>query len=179
VEEYLKSRGIYLDGQSSFIEVDPVVVSLLKTANKTANSNSDGTSSSDRSPMEAIIRTPSPPLGADAFIHPITDPYISREYGELYGPSSTLFPALPSTSNSTTQTSKSSDDPWAAFLNPAPTFADLLSTHSRRQTQSPLTFDVEMFLERMIQGSACLGRAPGFRKETIDQALSLSLQESF
>ncbi|KAK5277866.1 hypothetical protein LTR40_009862, partial [Exophiala xenobiotica] len=74
-----------------------------------------------------------------------------------------------------------SDDPWAEFTAAAqsspgytPTFQDMMG---RKQT--PLTFDVEAFLERMVDDSACLGRAPGFRKETIDNALVMSLQESF
>ena len=185
VEEYLKMKGIYLDGQSSYIEVDPAVLSLVKTSSKTSIGSDGATSSSDRSPLEVMIRTPSPLLGADVFTNPITDGFGARELGDMYAQSSTLFPSL-SNSHSTgftdQQSKPANDDPWAdfPFPNPTidispPTFADLLST--RRQAN--LTFDVEMFLERMIQGSACLGRAPGFRKETIDQALVVSLQESF
>ena len=174
VEEYLKTKGIYLDGQSSFVEVDPVFLSHIKTSSRSGSTNSDGMSSSDRSPMDAMVRTPSPPLGADAFTHPITDPFRASEFGDLYTQTNTLFPSS-LTSATATRSFKPSERPWAASSHPVPTFADLLGT----RRQEPLTFDVETFLERMIQGGACLGRAPGFRKDTIDHALSLSLQESF
>ncbi|OAP64385.1 hypothetical protein AYL99_00357 [Fonsecaea erecta] len=190
VEEYLKSNGIYLDGQSSFIEVDPSVLPRVKAS---LLSSSDGTSSSDRSPLDAGLRTPSPILIAEGLADPITDPFIARELGEMFARPSTLFPPSSSSSSSassaaapaatTTSASQSNakpaDDPWADFTgltaaSSPPTFSDLLS-----RRPNLLTFDVEMFLERMILGSACLGRAPGFRKETIDEALMMSLQESF
>jgi len=57
-------------------------------------------------------------------------------------------------------------------------FQDLLG-QSQSQASAPATFDVEHFLERMVHASACLGRAPGFRKAAIDDALLSSLQESF
>ncbi|OAL39004.1 hypothetical protein AYO20_01755 [Fonsecaea nubica] len=186
VEEYLKTKGIYLDGQSSFIEVDPSVLPLVKAS----LASSDGTSSSDRSPLDATLRTPSPIIGAEGLADPITDPFIARELGEMFAQPSTLFPSTSSSSSSSSSSSipvstasrnngKPVDDPWADFaaLNPTSsplTFSDLLS-----KKPNPLTFDVDMFLERMILGSACLGRAPGFRKETIDEALVMSLQEGF
>ncbi|KAJ9616295.1 hypothetical protein H2200_000013 [Cladophialophora chaetospira] len=182
VEEYLKTKGIYLDGQSSFIEVDPTVLNLLKTSTAARSSNSDGTSSSDRSPLEAALRTPSPILPTEHFPDPIIDPFIGQELSELFPPNSTLFP------RSALSPKPADQHPWPDFPFPnlnlnlssttaAPTFSDLLDNGSQRQ--NPLTFDVEMFLERMIQGSACLGRAPGFRKENIDEALVTSLQEGF
>ncbi|KIW88229.1 uncharacterized protein Z519_11340 [Cladophialophora bantiana CBS 173.52] len=188
VEEYLKTKGIYLDGQSSFIEVDSSVLPLVKASIST----SDGTSSSDRSPLEATLRTPSPLLGAEGLTDPIIDPFVAHELGEMFARPGTLFPSAASNAATTNNNgnsnsgssafqnpTKSADDPWADFaaLNPTsspPTFSDLLG-----RRQNPLTFDVEMFLERMIHGSACLGRAPGFRKDTIDQALVMSLQEGF
>jgi hypothetical protein len=187
VEEYLKTKGIYLDGQSSFVEVDPSVLARVKASLAT---HSDGSSGSDRSPLEAVLRTPSPILPAERFTDPVTDPFIAHELSELYTHPSTLFPPTTTTSSSTIHSSKQitegPDDSWPSFYaatgtvtNTPPTasFADLLGVGTR--PRSPLTFDVEMFLERMIQGSACLGRAPGFRKETIDAALFTSLQESF
>lgn len=180
VEEYLKSKGIFLDGQSSYVEVDASVMALVKAA--AGSSTSDGSSSS-RSPHETSIRTPSPLMGELG--DPITDPFIARELSEMYSQPSTLFPPLPHTTTHSTDADGTTakpvaDDPWADFAaataSPGytPTFSDLLG----RRT-GPVTFDVELFLERMIEGSACLGRAPGFRKETIDQALVMSLQEAY
>lgn len=191
VEEYLKTKGIYPDGQSSFIEVDPSVLPSVKTATFTASEGS----SSDRSPLEITIRTPSPTLGGDLTDPIITDPFIVRELGEMFSQPTTLFPTVSNsnayTTNPAVSTSPSSfssnmgpeaskqqhNDPWADFNLPTtspPTFSDTL-----RRRPGPMTFDVEMFLERMVEESACLGRAPGFRKETIDTALVESLQESF
>lgn len=178
VEEYLKTKGIFLDGQSSFVEVDPTVLSLAVAKQSTVSTtgwstNSDGMTNSDRSPLEMNIRTPSPLLGADRF----TDPIIARELNELYAPLS-IPVGEEAPKRGPVPAPTLTDDPWAEFAAPGlstpPSFSDLLA-----RRQNPLTFDVEMFLERMIQGSACLGRAPGFRKETIDQALVTSLQEGF
>ncbi|KIX07284.1 uncharacterized protein Z518_01937 [Rhinocladiella mackenziei CBS 650.93] len=170
VEEYLKTKGIYLDGQSSFVEVDPSVVSLLRA------SRTSSTGPSDDSPHEPGIRTPSPLLGLP---DPIADPFIARELGEMFA-QPFLGAAVSTTPDQQQQqqfgANKSDNDAWLDFqdnLN-TPSFSDLLS-----RRQAPMTFDVEMFLERMIESSACLGRAPGFRKEAIDNALALSLQECF
>lgn len=42
-----------------------------------------------------------------------------------------------------------------------------------------VTIDVERLLERLVDGGACLGRAPGFRKELVDNAVVMSLAEAF
>ena len=52
-----------------------------------------------------------------------------------------------------------------------------MSVNARRQT---VTIDVERLLQRLVEhAGTCLGRAPGFRKEQVDVALALSLQEAF
>ena len=195
VEEYLKSRGIYLDGQSSFVEVDHSVLSLMKS---TTSINGDGSNrtdiSSERSPLEAILRTPSPILPTDRFTDPMTDPYLARELGDMYFHPSTLFPLSRGQTPKPPHPTTTEADIWPEFnstlaltgTSTPPEFSDLLLLapppahgHNVPARNNPLTFDVEMFLERMIHGSACLGRAPGFRKEAIDQALLTSLQEGF
>lgn len=55
--------------------------------------------------------------------------------------------------------------------------ASMLRALQRRG--QPVTIDVEKFLERMVDGAACLGRAPGFRKEMVDNAVVMSLAEAF
>ncbi|ETN46796.1 uncharacterized protein HMPREF1541_00985 [Cyphellophora europaea CBS 101466] len=47
------------------------------------------------------------------------------------------------------------------------------------QRGGSVTIDVEKLLERLVDGGACLGRAPGFRKELVDHALVLGLAEGF
>jgi hypothetical protein len=175
VEEYLKTKGIYLDGQSSFVEVHPSVLAQLKMSSL----NSETTSSSDESGLDLLVRTPSPPLRADTFINP--SHYVNTTPGIVEDIWSQLSPII-----SDNTVAKNSFPPTTTALEswklPAandngtttpPLFNEFMST------RAPLTFDVEAFLERMLHGSACLGRAPGFRKEMIDKALMLSLQESF
>lgn len=48
-----------------------------------------------------------------------------------------------------------------------------------QRTTRPVTVDVSKMLERIVDGSACLGRAPGFRRKDIDNALVMALQEAF
>ncbi len=180
VEEYLKTKGIFLDGQSSFVELDPSVLILVK-----ASRGLSETSSSSFTPTEPSIRTPSPLLAGLG--NPLVDPFLARDLSEMYTNPSTVFPTMQSTAAAASEnplhsiSNKPNSDPWAEFTAAAhsspgytPTFQDLMG-----RRQAPVTFDVEAFLERMVEDSACLGRAPGFRKEAIDNALVLSLQESF
>lgn len=191
VEQYLRTKGIFLDGQSSFVEVDPTVFSLIKASTGAPSAHSAGTlsnassNSPDRSPHEPSLRTPSPLLAIVG--DPLTDPFLARELGDMYGQPSTLFPSfsttstdqLPQSTSTAFQDKQSVPDTWAEFTGRdspafAPMFPDLLG-----RSQAPAMFDVELFLERMVQASACLGRAPGFRKAAIDDAMLLSLQESY
>lgn len=203
VEEYLKTKGIFLDGQSSFIELDPSVLLLIKSSTGNGTSSLSDSSSITRSPHELNIRTPSPMLDS------IADPFIARELIDIYANPSSLFPRHTSTSSTTANTPNAvaagggeGKNQAAAAVNsifdagtssltaPWPTnfFTPQLSENYTpdalyqdflgRTTQGPVTFDVDMFLERMIEHSACLGRAPGFRKSAIDEALRASVQES-
>ncbi|KAK6387513.1 uncharacterized protein PV06_04883 [Exophiala oligosperma] len=224
VEEYLKTKGIYLDGQSSFVEVvDPnsLVMSLADKAGGTTGgpgvfgdvSTSTAMSSSGVTPSDEVnIRTPSPlelpSMGSvdglnrnrahdtffaadfeDTYVnngidrnHPgHNDALIVDMFQNLSGPnhntSSTAAAGEQDLLNSLqfglvdklgmrVRKNDGDDDPWATYA--------MLS-----RSRPPITFDVEAFLERMVGDSACLGRAPGFRKETIDKALAMSLQEGF
>ena len=47
------------------------------------------------------------------------------------------------------------------------------------RNQAPMTLDVSKLLERIVDGSACLGRAPGFRQRDVDKALRAALTEAF
>ncbi|KAK5047837.1 hypothetical protein LTR84_006502 [Exophiala bonariae] len=199
VEEYLKTKGIYLDGQSSFVEVDPSVLLLIKSSTGNSNSNASlsDSSSISRSPHELSIRTPSPLLDNMA------DPFIARELGDIYANNSSLFPPthnnppnplrnaskkqpannLDSVFNTDTNDTNNATSPFptnffAPQLSEPFTPGNLYQDFLGRHAQGPVTFDVDMFLERMIEHSACLGRAPGFRKTAIDDALRLSVQES-
>ncbi|KIV97054.1 hypothetical protein PV10_00855 [Exophiala mesophila] len=211
VEEYLKTKGIYLDGQSSYVEVDPSVLMTLNGGTDTPSFPNSDVSSSTRSPHDTTtIRTPSPFL-RNGFSRP--NPSASADEEPLFGTDLNIIFDENNHEVTATSTSISTSDPsllmpyskptphfnknnlndfipyndaWSNLAGLAlgtshlsainsPSSQDLMLTRRR----GPLTFDVELFLETMVNQSACLGRAPGFRKNDIDDALRLSVQESF
>ena len=90
VEEYLKSKGIFLDGSSSFVEVNPSVLAHLKMSASTSDASSG---SSEESLLDDLrLRTPSPPLRADAFLDPLGHrPLDAIDLANLYNDPSALF----------------------------------------------------------------------------------------
>jgi len=177
VEEYLKTKGIYLDGSSSFVEIDASVVTSALASTPSHSSRSQSTASS--SPLD-VLRTPSPLVNMS---DPTTDPIIAQELNDMYTQSGSLALLTSANASATNDAATSSpsffspkpqDDFGWASSGEVPTFEDLLM-----RQPNPVVVDVERFLERMVDGGVCLGRAPGFRKEVIDHALALSLQEAF
>ncbi len=207
VEEYLKTKGIYLDGHSSFVEVDPSAI-LPQVPKSTSNSIRSGSTS----PTENMLQTPSPAVPT----YPtVTDLLTQQEMNELYGPTlvpnaadfkfdeqdMTEFPPRPQEQLSAEQVynhqiwpwtlsgsypyyaDSESGEPFPHLATPAPGnvsleyTTDLANTTCSRNTA--LTLDVEKFVERMVDGGACLGRAPGFRKELVENALALSVAEGY
>lgn len=178
VEEYLKTKGIYLDGQTSLVEVDPVVLRIVKgitttpATAPTVFSSSTASSTSSPHPHEPSITTPS------SFTAASIPPDFGS--GDLYSGSTTFFGNMLA---SDAQPGRADgvnvlDVLWDDFTaQPSSTFFQDLQ--QQQQSPSLVTFDVEQFLDQLIRSGACLGRAPGFRKETVDKALALSLQESF
>ena len=190
VEEYLKTKGIYIDGQSSFIEIDPSTIKL------TVPSLIHNTSSSESSSItggQSPMRTPSPIFG-NGGLQAAQDMYTQTHFDDF-----NMFENLLMEGNNPNFSDKSAEAiynkqiwPWkdtpafpfdsnfSSAADQVPVadqmsdYADLLARKSQ-----PLTFDVEKFLERMIDGSACLGRAPGYRREVVDNALAMSLAEAF
>src|SRR5262249_5897750 len=78
VEEYLKTKGIALDGHSSFVEVDPSVPALVHRPSCDGNSSSD-TDASDSpvvSPTTHRNSNPSPQImNMGASPDPFNDPF--------------------------------------------------------------------------------------------------------
>lgn len=243
VEQYLKSKGIVLDGTSSFVEVDPQALSLDTDLPNGGNSPS----SIDSTPL----RTPSPfPLTGNASLDFTgNSPYMQQPLNNLYpnfaetaeNPDVAVQDYMSSVekdfrAQSPTQqiaaVQSSQIWPWmeaapsfdidseqhgdAMFnlnnnvntTNPANTSASFAGGYAKapynfgteadersvaqngmqgarrvveqlRRTGVPVTVDVERLLERLVDGGACLGRAPGFRKELIDHAVVMSLAEAF
>lgn len=161
VEEYLKTKGIYLDGSSSFIEIDPAAISLPSLTTTASTPILD--------PAGSPIRTPSPG------VTPHMEGYLDQEVLSTFA-NNGIFDFLATAENPDKTAWPHTLDFGFAQHSPSytPTLQDLIGNK-----QTPVTVDVSKFLERMVDGAACLGRAPGFRKSHIDNALALSLQEAF
>ncbi|KPI42419.1 uncharacterized protein AB675_9527 [Cyphellophora attinorum] len=276
VEEYLKTKGIFLDGNSSFIEIDPRQLSFITTTPNSAGtinmfgnggspdtlSNPTGSSRTSSTHDSPLPRTPSPP-GSNGRA---TIDYVPGHWMATQPPPPRVDNFFPSFDNDAAQeyfTAVEKDlraqDQWsqvqavqtrqvwpwgsepftdntqdlmASYLDPLDGVDAALSTSAdfsnqpanvmaatgRNTNASPLTqsgsqsntrnntastsaedsaknmnnvlaslqqrgqnvtIDVEKFLARMVEGGACLGRAPGFRKELVDNAIALSLAEAF
>jgi len=166
VESYLRTKGIYLDGSSSLIDVDPRMIE--RGPPLLLSSSSTGSSHSGASPLTAPA-TPIPDT---------TVPFMDSTflYQELPDPYSTEMPDVYADKGMDVTMGAAMD---VNFMNPtsqsgAPTLESVLARRDQ-----PMTLDVSKMLERMVNGSACLGRAPGFRRKDIDNALLLALQEAF
>jgi hypothetical protein len=185
VEEYLKTKGVFLDGQSSFVEVDSSVLLLLDApATGTGTSTSMSGSGSSLSPLDAIARTPSPMLGGGithSFSIPELDGITSNQNHFQYHtthqvPSSQSAFFSPTMSTDLTPPTSDRQD---TLFPPSLTWPHTPSWSSDfgHATPGTMTFDIDSFLERMVDGSVCLGRAPGFRRGLVDDALRRSLSQ--
>ena len=175
VEEYLKTKGLFLDGSSSFVEMDPSLINLP------ALTESQSSTSSGSSPGSTVL---TPPLPSEA-----TDPgninqaTSSTTIDELLGYTSNLHgmpePELKLKAYNSLGLALAQDN--MMWFERDPAFVQSLSVPEPANTlRRMVTIDVQRFLQRIIENSStCLGRAPGFRKEQVDIALALSLQEAF
>lgn len=189
VEEYLKTKGIYLDGTSSFVEVNPT---LAFSENQ---STSPMTTISGPSPVDT------PPSLGNENPDPIIINNLMSDNFNLMDWAITHSHASPNSDNALALLSDKQPalsrianlDPITWLRQPHNTFSAFEAIENLDENPSPdtsshaskpigpktVTIDVEQFLERLVEGGVCLGRAPGFRKNEIDRALALSLQEAF
>jgi hypothetical protein len=171
VEGYLRTMGINLDGHSSFVEIDPSTIERAPPVllHSTSSTSSISGTSPVHSPVTPAQSNPLQIADTGYFAQELPDPFSSDnipypyqdkplEYDVTLGAGNGQhWPSLPSSPGRT-----------------PPTFREIL----QRMTQ-PVTVDVSKMLERIVHGSACLGRAPGFRRKDIDNALVMALQEAF
>ena len=213
VEEYLKTKGIHLDGHSSFVEIEAGVIIPRMPSPQSASTIGSGLTS----PTENTLRTPSPtmPTYHDLSTTDSGDLFTQQEMNELF-PATIIseaapgfqfkdvssFPPRPQDQLSNEQVYNQQIWPWnsdgsysyypsdasdASELFPQLSASvgagqlDFTSDFggSMKRRSTPMTLDVEQFLERMVEGGACLGRAPGFRKDLVENALALSVTEGF
>jgi hypothetical protein len=161
VEEYLKTKGIHLDGTSSFIEIDPSAISLPPLTSTASTPTLDAAGSPIRTPSSSVT--------------PHLEGFLDQEVQQTFG-NNAIYDFMATAENPEKTTwSNTLDFGFAQQLDDyTPTLQDLIGNK-----QTAVTMDVSKFLERMVDGAACLGRAPGFRRGHIDNALALSLQEAF
>lgn len=174
VESYLRTKGLHLDGNSSFVDIDPSAVDrappLLLHSNSSTSSRSSGVSPLSSSPRTSILDT----------TLQIADPnYPFQELPDPFGPDSLII--YPTFQDKVT-TYPAADFQHQQPQSPSrvPDFQDILYHHQRHNSSTqPVTVDVSKLLDRIVEGSACLGRAPGFRRKDIDNALVMAIQEAF
>ena len=204
VEEYLKTKGIYLDGHSSFVEIDSR--SIVPKPPTRTHSNSSMSST----PTLHTLRTPSPvqPVHHEFPILQSDDLFTQQEMSQGYA-SALITNAAPNFNFSEKEYGSfmgrpqeplsaeqmynhqiwpwNADGAWIGNDGMGDLFPQLSGSpaHSAGLTsdyishRAPVTLDVEQFLERMVQGSVCLGRAPGFRKDLVENALALSVSDGY
>lgn len=167
VDQYLQTRGVFLDGQSSWAEVnlavEPALEPILTVGSPTNSSrNSSG---GPQSPLNADLTYPDGPvtqsteylwdgknLGMPDYANPDMGMFFNEQY--TFDPKSLNTP-IPLQTNT--------------YSNAA----------IRSNASKKLYLDVEKFVKTIVGGSVCLGRTPGFRKSTIDSALSSATRHHF
>ncbi|MCJ1287651.1 hypothetical protein MMC26_007003 [Xylographa opegraphella] len=173
VEQYLRAKGLYLDGQMSVaeIEVEDQVPSLVG---------------------DFMVGSPSS-LSSESFVDPQSPRNTNDTVPGLILPSTDFFyrdssrGQLPTTfdgiamdaENTFTWPGEANLKSTDAFhMNGSDMFPDLATfdfvPHKRK-----VRIDVEKLLEALNEKSICLGRAPGFRRGDVDAALRKVLQEAF
>ena len=95
-----------------------------------------------------------------------------------------LFPSSHVTNHNhqpTNTTSQQQFQHTASLTSDAESMTTRMNTTLRRLQiiNRPVTINIEKFLSRMVEGAACLGRAPGFRKELVDNAVVMSLADDY
>jgi hypothetical protein len=170
VEGYLQTMGINLDGHSSFVEIDPSTIERAPPLflHSTSSTSSISGTSPVRSPATPAQSNPLQIADTGYFAQELPDPFGSNNILFLYQEKPLEYDVTLGAGNG---------EHWPSLPSSpgrTPTFQEIL----QRMTQ-PVTVDVSKMLERIVDGSACLGRAPGFRRKDIDNALVMALQEAF
>ena len=180
VEQYMRTKGIFLDGQSNWAEVDLASEPNLSTTDSPVGSsrNSTGGPQSPHNPSPAFH---------NALIRQVDSEYWGNESAAMFNPSDTGM-GVSFTESSFNQKS----------LNPTANFqANVFSYDvSNNSYQSKVYLDVENFIRSwfhspflstgskltiwiaLVNSAVCLGRTPGFRKSAIDSAYDTAIREA-
>lgn len=159
VEEYLKTKGIYPDPTSSFVMIDSA---LLDPPQPSSMPSAASTVTSASSPRWSDAGGKSQPQDLSQPRILDTDTGIGSERVE---PHELVDDWLDQ--NSLLYGEKFNMD----FNEPV--------VAAPAKPSRMLTIEIETLLHRLAEESVCLGRAPGFRREVVDNALAVSIQEAF
>ncbi|MCJ1401344.1 hypothetical protein MMC11_004556, partial [Xylographa trunciseda] len=173
VEQYLRTKGLFLDGQISVAEIDV----------------------EDQVPSLAgdfIVGSPNS-LSSESFVDPQSPRNINDMMPSLFPQPADYFSGASSTGQLATcfdASAMDSDFPFtwpvegnsksadALHMPDSNMFPDL-ATFDFAPQKRKVRIDVDRLLDALNEKSICLGRSPGYRQDDVDAALSKVLQESF
>lgn len=181
VEQYLRTKGIFLDGQSNWAEVDLSYEPNPSTTDSPVESsrNSSGGLQSPHNHSPAFN---------NAFIQQVDTEYWGNENTAMFNPSDTGT-AVPFTESSSFNHKS---------LNSTANFQANVFSYDVSNTsyQNKVYLDVEKFIRSwfyslvlstgsmltiwiaLVNSAVCLGRTPGFRKSAIDSAYDTAMREA-
>ncbi|MCJ1388570.1 hypothetical protein MMC18_001417 [Xylographa bjoerkii] len=173
VEQYLRTKGLFLDGQMSVaeIEVEDQVPSLVgDLIVDSPNSLSSESFADPQSPCKTNDMMPS--------LFPQPTDYFSGTSGTRQLPSSFDGSAMDTDFAFTWAVEGSSKSADSMHMDDPNMFPELATFEFAPQKRK-VRIDVDRLLDALNEKSICLGRGPGYRREDVDVALSKVLQESF
>lgn len=182
VDQYLQARGIFLDGQSNWAEVDLAVAPVLEP-NLTVGSPTNSSGNSSRGPQSPELTYPDGPVTQSAdylwnsknlsmqnFANADTGMFFNEQY--TFDPKSLTTPSLVQP-NTHFNAATSLNATKKLYLD-VEKFVKSLSPFSSHFVGAILTSSLAL-----VGGSVCLGRTPGFRQSTIDSALNSATRYRF
>ncbi|KAL1963251.1 hypothetical protein VTN77DRAFT_8576 [Rasamsonia byssochlamydoides] len=170
VEGFLREKGIFLDGHSSFVEL-PQVRLLSASSGEQRSHFQDVINGVQAAAESSRVSSPNelPDAFGDSHMNVLPDRPktcgIQSTMQLSYGISSSLdrLETVDSQQILSTTTSSSHGPPHQAQISGG----------------SPLTLDVGRFIDRLVSRGVCLGRAPGFRRRDVEDSLQFAIRPIF
>ncbi|KAI9714550.1 MAG: hypothetical protein M1812_006355 [Candelaria pacifica] len=150
VESYLRQRGVQLEAQSSFAQVEVPVVAHQLGGPSTSSTITDND-------MPDII-----PVAANADNNLSTQPRTSNSLGQMF-PNAPITDPYGFTNREATGTS-------------IPHMLNLPHAARAKPRTNVLTLDVSILIDELIKKAVCLGKTPGYRRDSVDSAIQVAIQ---
>ncbi|MCJ1248106.1 hypothetical protein MMC30_005321 [Trapelia coarctata] len=177
VEQYLKSKGLFIDGRASIAEIvveEPVpgLTGDLITGSPTSLSN-ESTADPQSPPQGDILSVP------DLFAQNTTYmPETSNPGGVPYLQSS-LYDFMNAGDISTAWMDSGPAKTQMDLNMSQPTMLPEFNFFDFAPRKRKLAIDVDRLLDALNEKAVCLGRAPGYRQDDVDAALNKVMQEAY